>query len=98
MKGERPSLRHFLDEAPAPLRSRAFEDLLQIEIDHRRDEGENPATRDYLDAFREHGEIIERLLGRVDRATDAITMSDTVHSMPEQLQGGGTVALPVREV
>lgn len=49
--GSRPSVAEFLLQTPEPIRSRAFHDLLLIEIDHRRELGERPAVGEYVERY-----------------------------------------------
>jgi serine/threonine protein kinase/WD40 repeat protein len=95
---ERPSLRQFVEDAPGSIRSKALEDLLQIEIDHRREKGEQPAVDDYLQEFSDRREIVERVFENLKAATDTHGPSDTADFSNKRLSNDKSVELPDYEM
>jgi serine/threonine-protein kinase len=62
--GERPRIEDGLNEAPGPARAAAFFELLVLELELRREAGEQPIIEDYRDRFPDH-------LGVIDAAFEA---------------------------
>ena len=60
--GPRPRIEEFLVDTREPERSRLLQQLLLLEIDYRRQGGEQPCQEDYRSRFAGLGELLEHLL------------------------------------
>ena len=67
---ERPALAEYLEQAPEPVRPRAFAHLLALELSYRRDLGERPGMKGYRSAFPLYQDVICEVFenGYVDSA------------------------------
>lgn len=76
-EGRRPSVANYAAQVPESMRSRAFQDLLTIELDHRAELQECPAVAEYLAAFPDQREAIECAFGQAWAAQDTLGRLDT---------------------
>jgi serine/threonine-protein kinase len=76
--GKRPSLEALLPELCGPARERLFHELLDLELDFRHQNGEQPDRSSYLERFREYNDVIHSVFAaRDEQATpggDSITV------------------------
>jgi serine/threonine-protein kinase len=60
--GEQPSIEQFLVQAEPAGRAALFAELLGLELDYRRQRGEQPARQDYLGRFADYASLVEAAL------------------------------------
>lgn len=58
--GSRPSMDSYLKQVPSFERRRLFNELLALELDYLRDQGENPGEQEYADRYAEFAATIEQ--------------------------------------
>jgi serine/threonine-protein kinase len=58
-QGSRPKVEDYLDEAEPGLRAALFEELLRVELELRRRDGETPAAKEYFRRFPHQAALIE---------------------------------------
>ncbi|MGO9917588.1 MAG: tetratricopeptide repeat protein [Isosphaeraceae bacterium] len=62
--GQSPRIEDYLAEVDELRRARLFDELLRVEIELRRANGETPSAEDYRGRFPEHSPVIDALFGR----------------------------------
>jgi serine/threonine protein kinase len=62
--GQRPSLPEFLVEADEPARLALLRELLCLDVEYRREAGEQPTLEDYLSQFPDQAELIHAALSQ----------------------------------
>jgi hypothetical protein len=65
--GGRPRIEEFLHETPLPLRSVVLHELLALEVEYRRRQGETPAPEEYRPRFKEHAGLVDTVFGEPPR-------------------------------
>jgi Tol biopolymer transport system component len=65
-EGHRPRCEAFLGSTPEPERTALLRELLALELDYRRRNGEGPAPEEYQQRFPEHAEVIESVFRTAD--------------------------------
>ena len=61
--GQRPQIENYLGEVPERERPGLWRELLQLELDYRRQAGETLAAADYLRRFPDQAEMVLALFG-----------------------------------
>jgi serine/threonine protein kinase len=65
--GQRPRIEDYLAEANERVRPALLAELLRMELEHRRRNGERPTEQDYLPRFGEQEEVVRRVLAEMPR-------------------------------
>jgi serine/threonine-protein kinase len=73
--GKRPRIEDYVAGAVEPRRSHLLAELLRVEMEHRRETGEEPTAGEYEQRFPEHGELIRELFAEL-RGTPSETVLD----------------------
>lgn len=63
--GGRPRLEEFLDRAPGEEKRALLRELLRLELEHRRGQGEVPRAEDYTSRFPGEADVIQRVFAEV---------------------------------
>jgi WD40 repeat protein/serine/threonine protein kinase len=69
--GARPVIEAYMDAAAEPEPAALLRELLALELHYRRQRGERPTVDEYRSRFREHGPLIDALLGANARTGSA---------------------------
>jgi serine/threonine-protein kinase len=63
-EGPRPRIEHYLSDTPEPRRAALLDELLAVELHHRRRLGEAPALTEYLRRFPGYDDLLRAAFGR----------------------------------
>ena len=88
---QRPRIEAYLDQAPLELRSSLLTELLAVELQHRRELGDEAQLDEYLDRFPDRREDV---CAAFQRASSGDTVSSVKRKSAETFPTGQ--ALPVR--
>jgi serine/threonine protein kinase len=86
-KGQRPRIEEFLNAASPAHRCELLRDLLEIELEIRRQGGEFPGREEYLDRFPDNSAVLEDVFA--SRAADSTTMPTVEGYTVLRLLGSG---------
>lgn len=89
--GERPSIEDYLNGTDEPARTTMISELVKLECELRRDQGEVPAVSEYLSRFGDRESIVRDAIGDEETATSRRRIGR--YELLEKLGGGtfGTV-------
>jgi hypothetical protein len=63
--GRRPRIEEYLAEMPEPAQSDLLRELLRLEVEYHRRQGESPAPDEYLRRFPQHATVVQDAFDRV---------------------------------
>jgi tetratricopeptide (TPR) repeat protein len=89
--GQGPDLATFLNAIAEPIRPRLLRELLALELDYRRNQGERPAADAYRTRFPEHAAIVDAVF---DQLKPTATTRGSPHSAP---RAGASQGATVRD-
>jgi serine/threonine-protein kinase len=96
--GPRPAIEAFLADAPASARAAALRELLALEVEYRRRDGETPKPEEYETRFGDSSHVIASVFGRApcreERRGSAESGADTPDSSPTVELEKGTWPAP----
>jgi tRNA A-37 threonylcarbamoyl transferase component Bud32 len=87
----RPAIEEFLSDVPAPAQAAALGELLVLEIDYRRRDGETPNPQEYESRFEQSSDIVASAFRRLARASDERAPERLLLDTPDS---GATVIQP----
>lgn len=85
--GQRPSLAALVAELPDSIRSEALYELLSIELESRRELGEQPRAEEYLPSFSDQSDVIWNIFDETATNHDTTCLDDTFNDPAKAADG-----------
>jgi serine/threonine protein kinase/tetratricopeptide (TPR) repeat protein len=98
LDGQRPRLEEFLEQTPGEVRDVFLRELLRLELEYRRKQGQTPTEDEYHERFPEQREVIGDLFRLEDAAATGELNSTRTHPNSPQLSPQGPPLVPGYEV